>query len=101
MSPFSYAFLSFYPGFLHFLVASSLFTIILTFTNTLTFIAPSSLFTTMFSKVALVALAAGAQVSFAAPVTQEQRSIPAILRGATSLLTGDLLNNKYVSESIL
>ena len=59
----------------------------------------------MFSKVAVVALAAGAQVSFAAPLTHEQRSLKAVgtalVGGAASLITGDLLNNKYVSESIL
>ncbi|KZV76380.1 hypothetical protein PENSPDRAFT_449717 [Peniophora sp. CONT] len=59
----------------------------------------------MFSKVAIVALAAGAQVSFAAPLTQEQRSLKAVgtalVGGAASLITGSLLNNKRDESGVL
>jgi stress response protein SCP2 len=59
----------------------------------------------MFSKVALVALAAGAQMSFAAPVRQEERSLKAVgtalVGGAASLLTGAILNNKREESGLM
>ncbi|VDB84164.1 unnamed protein product [Peniophora sp. CBMAI 1063] len=59
----------------------------------------------MFSKVAIVALAAGAQVSFAVPLTQEQRSLKAVgtalVGGAASLITGEILNNKRSESGVM
>jgi stress response protein SCP2 len=59
----------------------------------------------MFAKVALVALAAGAQVSLAAPVRSEERSLKAvgtaiaggIAAGAAGAIAKDVLNNRSLS----
>jgi hypothetical protein len=58
----------------------------------------------MFPMLALVALIAGAQVSFAAPAQQKRAVkglIPLLAGGAASLLTGDVLNNKRKESGLM